>query len=272
MAIRRSRSVESLSFMDNRNDVRPVTGPELAHYERLASEFDKNWSHSVEFVSWMSAAIVARLFPLPGRHGWAADIGCGTGLFSRALAKRAAGVLCADPSAAMLGQFPPIPSCVTLQASAEDLVLGRVKLPHHIFDAVLVKEAVHHMVDRRTVLVGLAQLLSSAGRLLVVMAPKRIDHPLFPDALDLFEQLQPDPEVVAEEMRAAGLAVELEYRSYRLSIPRSRYVRMVRSRYLSVLSRFDDEELEQGIEAMPNPGDSFDFVDRIAFVTGRCGV
>jgi hypothetical protein len=42
----------------------------------------------------------------------------------------------------------------------------------------------------------------------------------------------------------AGLRAELSYESFPLSFPAERYLLMVRNRYMSLLSSFDDAELE----------------------------
>jgi SAM-dependent methyltransferase len=157
-----------------------------------------------------------------------------------------------------------------VQSSAEDLASGRAVLPVDRFEAILVKEAIHHVADREAVISGLAKLLAPGGRLLVVMLPTRIDYPLFPAAHDRFRELQPDPEVIAASMGDAGLVVSLSYDDFSLMFPTERYLAMVRSRYLSLLSLFDDEELAAGIEEIrrQHPGPKVAFRDRFAFVLG----
>lgn len=239
-----------------------------AHYDRLADRYDENWAYSSEFISWMTECILSRLDVHSGDH--AADIGCGTGLYARGLAEAADRVACVDPSAKMLEQLPGGDAYVPVQASAEEVVSGAVRLPCERFDAILVKEAIHHVRDKPAVVAGLARLLSPGGRLLIVMLPTRIDYPLFTDALALFKRLQPDPEAVATEMRKAGLQVELAYESFPLSFAKERYLAMVRSRYMSLLSNFDDEQIEHGVTEIAEryPGDRLEFPDRFAFVRG----
>jgi predicted TPR repeat methyltransferase len=74
------------------------------HYDRLAATYDENWAYSPEFVKWMTGCIVRQL--RIKSSDLAADIGCGTGLYARGLAERAAAVACVEPSAAMLAQVP----------------------------------------------------------------------------------------------------------------------------------------------------------------------
>jgi len=94
---------------------------------------------------------------------------------------------------------------------------------------------------------------------------------LFDGALRRFEELQPDPQDVAAYMRDAGLVVTVGYREFELRIPKDRYLGMVRSRYMSLLAMFDDDELAAGIAEIDacHPWPELVFPDRFAFVLGR---
>ncbi|MCI0383233.1 hypothetical protein [Streptomyces sp. CNQ085] len=75
----------------------------LGHYEGLAAEFDEHWVYGPDYIPWMSARIAEALSLSPADR--VADIGSGTGLFAREIA-RSVGLtyplLCVEPSAAML--------------------------------------------------------------------------------------------------------------------------------------------------------------------------
>ena len=49
-------------------------------------------------------------------------------------------------------------------------------------------------------------------------------------------------------MADAGLAVELSYDEFPLAFPTERYLVMVRDRYMSLLSTFNDDEVAAGLE------------------------
>jgi SAM-dependent methyltransferase len=238
------------------------------HYEQLAATYDDNWAYHPDFVEWMTGCIVQQL-RITG-DDLVADVGCGTGLFSRGLAPHAAAVVCAEPSAPMLSQMPADERLIPVAASAEDLAEGRVVLPHDGYDAILLKEMLHHVGDRAAVIAGLARLLRPGGRMLVVMLPPQVSYPLFAAALELFTDQQPDPADVAGIMRGAGLGVDLAYESFPLVFPTERYLQMVRNRYMSLLSHFDDAQLEAGVAEIrrANPAGQIAFTDTFAFVRG----
>lgn len=239
-----------------------------SHYARLAATYDDNWAYRPEFVTWLTERIQQRLRIRPSDH--VADIGCGTGLFARGLAQHAAAVVCAEPSSPMLAQLPQDSRLIPLVASAEDLASGRTSLPREHYDAILLKEVLHHVDDRAAVIDGLARRLRPGGRMLVVMLPTRISYPLFADALRLFASQQPDPADIASVMRSAGLETELGFESFGLHFPAERYLQMVRDRYMSLLSHFDDERLEAGIQEIrrANPGEEIAFSETYAFILG----
>lgn len=241
-----------------------------SHYDRLAATYDQNWAYNPEFITWMSDRIQNQLKIGTGQV--AADIGCGTGLYARGLAAHAAAVACADPSPAMLAQLPADSRLIPVTASAEDLAEGPAALPHDRYDAILLKESLHHIppASRPAVIRGLARLLRPGGRMLVVMLPAHISYPLFPEALELFESRQPDPAVITALMHAAGLRTELTYDSFPLTFRAPRYLQMVRDRYMSLLAEFTDAQIEAGIEQIrhDHPGAQITFTDTFAFILG----
>jgi 2-polyprenyl-3-methyl-5-hydroxy-6-metoxy-1,4-benzoquinol methylase len=241
-----------------------------AHYQRLAARYDDNWAYNPAHVAWMTSRILDHAAIGPGQT--VADIGCGTGLYSRGLTAAARTVICADPSQAMLDQLPADPALIPVLASAEDIAGHRITLPAGRLDAIVIKEALHHVPasGRPAVLHGLAGLLPPGGRILIVMLPVRIEYPLFTTALERFASLQPDPAEIAAMLTSTGLETEVSYDSYRLTVEKDRYLSMVRNRYMSLLSTFTDAELEQGITEIRGryPGDRLEFADRFAFIRG----
>ncbi|MFC8099974.1 class I SAM-dependent methyltransferase [Streptomyces sp. NPDC057363] len=244
------------------------------HYDGLAAEYDEHWIYGPEYVPWMSGRISEALCLDPTDR--IADIGSGTGLFTREVARQlrpSHPILCVDPSEAMLRELgaPPPPALTPIVASAEDFAEGRARLPYEELDAIWLKESVHHVTDQARTLRGLADRLAPGGRLLIVMLPATIRYPLFKAALARFEELQPDPAVIGSHLRRAGLETRVDHIEHVLRIDRDRYLGMVRARYMSLLSTFSDSEIEEGVEEMraAHPEPVLAFPDRFAFVLGR---
>jgi SAM-dependent methyltransferase len=251
----------------------PREGDLAGHYEQLADRFDANWAYSDAFVSWMTSQIYDRLRPREGDR--VLDAGCGTGLYARGLAERAGLVVCADASAAMLGQLPTGMQLVPVCASVEEIASGQAALPYRSFDAVLAKEVLHHVprAERAAALRGLARILVPGGRLLVVMLPPVISYPLFEAALRRYERRPINPAEVAATLRAAGVRVEVSYASFRLRLAKERWLQMVADRYMSLLAGFTEPELSAGVQEIEARflGPVLEFEDRFAFILATAG-
>ena len=242
------------------------------HYQRVAASYDDHWTYHPDYVRRFAHAITDAL-RLTGTDV-IADVGCGTGLYTRQICEDVRPerpILCVDPVPAMLDQVPRVPGLRPVLARAEDLASGRVALPDDVRpDAIVLKESVHHLTDRRETLHGLVELLSRHGRILIVMLPKAIDHPLFREAHERFRERQPDPQEIVDVVAAAGLRTSVSYRTFHAAFERERYVRMLETRYMSVLGEFSESELRAGVEqfrhAYRDPVLRFD--DHFAFVKG----
>lgn len=215
------------------------------HYQRLAAQFEENWAYSPAFVGWLTGQIMDRLAPCLDQ--WAADVCCGSGLYSRRLAERTRGVTCIDPCEAMLAQLPAGPALAPVCASLEDLASGTVWTPRPVFDMVLGKEVLHHAADTGIALRALASLVAPGGRLLLVLLAPRLDYPLFAAALERYARHPADPRDIAAQLTACGLRSQVSTASFHLAIGKDRWLGTVEDRWMSLLSKFDDAQLAAGI-------------------------
>jgi arsenite methyltransferase len=124
-----------------------------------------------------------------------ADIGAGTGYFSRRFARHAGKVLAVDIDAKLLelaAKDAP-PSLTTVLASPDD-----PKLAEHSVDTVFFCDVLHHIANRPAYYAKLKSALKPGGRIVIVDFHTRPLPVGPPPAMKL------SPEAVALEMKAAG--------------------------------------------------------------------
>ncbi|MEM1174336.1 MAG: class I SAM-dependent methyltransferase [Pseudomonadota bacterium] len=236
------------------------------HYEGLASTYDALWSQSQAAVDAMTGLIVQHLRVEPGHS--VVDIGGGTGLFAKALLDRTellSPIKVVDPSPSMLTQLHEDSRIESIVGDADSFADRGERV-----DRILIKEAVHHFPNPSQSLKRLAGCLNQAGRLLIVMLPRRLEYPLFDAALEKFARLQPDHRELAGALSDAQLDVDVSFHAFSQTYSTQRYIEMVESRYMSLLSEFSDEELAAGIDEMRRKltSDTVLFADNFVFITG----
>ncbi|MEO0970705.1 MAG: SAM-dependent methyltransferase, partial [Cyanobacteria bacterium J06639_18] len=75
-----------------------------------------------------------------------------------------------------------------------------------------------------------------------------------------------------ELFKKTGFKTSVDFVEYPLSIPKDRYIRMVENRYMSLLSSFDDKEIQEGvfeIEQKYSDKDILEFNDRFVCIVGE---
>ena len=147
--------------------------------------------------------LVAALALRPG--AWVADLGAGTGYFSRWLdaAVGPSGVVFAVDTEPNLvahlrarAEHEKTPTIVPVLASMDD-----PRLPPGALDLVLIVDTYHHLDARRAYLDRLARTLKPGGRIAIVDWQKR-DLPVGPPASHKLAREQ-----VVDEMRSAGFTL-----------------------------------------------------------------
>lgn len=242
------------------------------HYARLAASYNLLWDHTPEFREWMARHILEYL--VDDQMATVVDVGGGTGIYAAELLRLApnlSGVTVVDPSAEMLGNARVSDRLHTVQADAEHANDALAKAGVATVDLVLIKEAVHHFADPPTTLRKLVRLVGDSGSIVVVMLPTRIRYPLFDAALTRFTERQPDPRTVEAALSGAGLKTSIETHGFEISLPTERWIQMLENRFMSLLSTFDDEELERGVAEVADRYRGITevrFVDEFAFVHG----
>ncbi len=238
------------------------------HYQHVADTYDSYLSYEGDFVRSLAAAMVKKLDLRPDDD--LVDLGGGTGLYTAAILDQVPlerVPLLVDPVAEMLDRAPDDLTAERIHADA----LGFAGRPG-TYDKVLMKESVHHIGDRNLLFERLHERLSPGGALLLVHVPPSIDYPLFDAALARARRWHADPDELVTLLHGAGFHVERDVFEYWHSIPKTQYLAMVEDRYMSVLSTFDDTELQAGLAELGEryaDVDTLEFTDRFDLIVGN---
>jgi hypothetical protein len=133
-----------------------------------------------------------------------------------------------------------------------------------------VKEAVHHIDDRKTLFKNIHERLTDGGILLLVHVPPNVKYPLFSQALERCLDWHADPDELTTLLEETGFKVEREGLDFPHSIPKEHYFQMVANCYMSVLTSFSEEELAAGLAEMEEKyadQDVLEFVDHFDYLT-----
>ncbi len=237
------------------------------HYRYLADRYDDFLYYSPEFVRALTTKMIDMLELAP--EDVLVDLGCGTGMYSIDILEQVpleADVIGVDPFEEMLRRIPP-------QARIRPVQQDALAFSHQPiqFDKVLMKEAIHHVEDRRSLLANLQRGLRPGGRLLLVHVPPKLQYPLFRRALERCERWHADPNELEHLLEETGYSVERDSLDYPHAIPKEIYLAMVKHRYMSVLSSFSDEEIRVGLVEMKETYADWpilEFVDHFDFILG----
>jgi predicted TPR repeat methyltransferase len=236
------------------------------HYAQLAVNFDQVWQFSPDYESWMVEKIQQHL-ALQTHEDWV-DFGAGTGRFTLALHQSAspASSLCVEPDAAMCAIARQKSEINTLQACDLSFIQQPLR-----YDALLVKEVIHHITDRLPFWQGVKQQLNSGGRILLITRPQKTTLALFQQAKARFASQQPDINRLCTELQMAGFSVQVSTINFTFKQAKAHWYAMLRAKFMSDLAAFSDDEIEKGINELESehPNDWIDNQDQLLFVLAR---
>ena len=236
------------------------------HYRRLADDYEEFLYYSPSFVRALTTRMIDKLRLVPSDV--LADVGCGTGMYALDILKQVPleePVIGVDPYREMLAQIPPEAKIAPVVESA--LEFSRRE---GAYNKVLVKETIHHVADIPEFFANMYRNLPAGGVLLLVHVPPDVQYPLFEAALARCLNWHADPDVLTDQLDAAGFAVQRDTLDYQHALPKEHYFNMVRSSYMSVLTSFSDEEMETGLNEMEDKyrhEPVLTFVDHFDFLT-----
>ena len=140
----------------------------LEHEERYWSRFARTYDEDQEYVvgEAILKVIIKRLFEEPDL-GEVIEFGCGTGYFTKAIAKKARNVIATDLSDEMLEmariQLKEFRNITLQKADCED-----TSFPSARFDTVFMANLIHVLINPTKVLQESHQILKNGGLLLIV--------------------------------------------------------------------------------------------------------
>lgn len=131
-----------------------------------------------------------------------ADVGCGTGYLSTALARRVARVICVDASPAMLDKAAEKLASSSAEIDTRLGTLEDLPLADAEVDAACAHMVLHHLADTRAGLSEMARVVKPGG---VVAAVELLPHheTWMHDAM-ADTRLGLDPALLSDDLRAAG--------------------------------------------------------------------
>jgi SAM-dependent methyltransferase len=212
---------------------------ELAeHYDRLRP-VDENW--------WELFERLVDEGDLLGRR--VLDVGCGTGAFAAALARRGARVWGVDPSREMLARVRENAGATVglKQGRAEALPFKDGWFERVVFRLVL------HLVDRPVALGEAARVLDRGGRVAIAtFAPQHFEsywlNGFFPDILAIDVERFPTTVRLNDELRAAGFGpARVKAFQQKGRLAREDALERIRGRFISTLRLLDEEAYATGL-------------------------
>lgn len=236
------------------------------HYTRLADDYDDFLRYSPGFVRTLTTRMVEKLELTP--EDLLVDLGCGTGMYSLDILEQVPltrPLIGVDPYPQMLAQIPEAAPIERVVADGFEFS----KQPRR-YDKVLIKETIHHIVEREALFANLHERLNPGGILLLVHVPPDVQYPLFERALARCREWHADPNELERQLRAAGFRVARDAVQYRHAIPKEHYFRMVAGCYMSALSSLSEAELAAGIEEMARMHrdvEVLEFIDHFDYLT-----
>lgn len=236
------------------------------HYQRLAKDYDQFLYYSPEFVRALTQKMIERL--RLGEQDRLADVGCGTGMYSLDILKQISlhsPILGVDPYPQMLAQ---IPDDAPITRVAEDALTFSRRQQN--YDKVLIKETIHHVDQKEEFFANIYRNLPSGGIMLLVHVPPKVQYPLFDAALKRCLGWHADPDQLQRLLVAAGFEVARDALDYQHTLPKDHYFNMVRTCYMSVLTSFDQPQLEAGLAEMAEryaETDTLQFVDHFDYLS-----
>lgn len=212
------------------------------HYDLLAQKFNTLWQFSPDYKTYVIDKIKSSL--TLSIDDILVDIGGGTGTFTNRLLVDIplCGAYCIEPSHEMSAQASLIEGLTAICTDANGFIDFELT-----YTKVLLKEVVHHINDRPHLWRNLYEQLPQNGKILIITRPQEIAFPFWSEAKAAFAQHQPSLQTLTDELQSSHFDVRVEYGLHTFHLSKEEWYTMLRHRFMSDLTHFTDEQIEQGI-------------------------
>ena len=236
------------------------------HYKNIAEEFNDVWEFSIDYKKW-AVDKISKYLQL-NKEDIFVDVGGGTGMFTDMIQQKnqMKKAYCIEPEKSMCAIAEKYTSFKTICGDAFYFITT-LKYP---YSKILFKEVIHHINNRALLWKNIYNSVQPHGRILIYTRPQNIKFPLFNKAKDRFKQNQPAYELLVDELQACGFSVNINIESFTFKIPKEKWFHMLHSRFMSDLSSFTDQEIDEGISEIKkyygNP-EVYTLTDEIVFLS-----
>lgn len=231
------------------------------HYNKIGKDYQSVWS-TFGYIEWMEKKVVK--YFKPGKC--LVDIGGGNGHWSFLLytKKIVSDVILVEPSSKMV---PDVfkKNFSIINSGATDWILNNENC---LCDRILIKESIHHF-DYEDFITNLSKKVKPDFSGLIITRPKNTSLPFLGDIKEKYFELSTDIDLLENICKKNGFSVERHDETFGFSINFYIWEELVKSRYMSHLSHFSDEEIENYLLLLKrkNRNTMLNILDNITFLT-----
>jgi hypothetical protein len=234
------------------------------HFDGIADIYDSIWHFSDTYKEWMLSHILKIL--KFDKDDIFVDIGGGTAVYTKLIlenSKLIKKAYCIEPSIKMSNIAKKYKDIIIYNENSN--IFSKRELT---YDKILIKEAIHHIQNRRFLWNNLYKNINLKGQILIITRPQNIRLPLFKKARDVFYQNQPSFKTLQNELEKEKFDVNISFDTYNLKIKKEIWLYMIRQRFMSDLGCFSDKEIDKGIQEINKniKSDKLNINDDIIFI------
>jgi ubiquinone/menaquinone biosynthesis C-methylase UbiE len=218
------------------------------HYSKIGEKYENLWSYEEQYSHQLIRDIIQNLEIKS--DDIIADIGGGTGTWSKKLSRLQVvkKVYCVDPNKSMISVAARKKGIVAVHSDALPFVENHGEVTKY-----LIKSSIYHIGDRKQVLEAMHQKLPVGGKILIITSSDNVLS--FPLSRRVKSYLQSQSSSLGDlfnELKATPFKMSINNMHYSFNISKEQWLKMVRGRFISTLSKFSDNEIAEDIDELRN--------------------